>query len=134
MDRKTRYCKLLTSVSCPGHQGWEKLPDCVIEALYGNDPDESSGTVDGFGTWFALYLVHEAEWLTVDGERKVKVPAGTFVVLVENNQGSVTVLSFESAEQAQAEYDAWDVAYGDYLGGRDHSEYLIVAGTGRIGQ
>lgn len=129
----TTTCPAEISPDCPGHQGWEKFPDCLSDALYHNDNDSETGTVDGFGWWVALYVQDMAE--TIDhGDIKVTIPAGTFLIIRENDRGHIHTDEYDSAEEAQAAFDDWEARYGAYLDECDAYELGITSSTGRVGR
>jgi hypothetical protein len=129
MAWKTTHCPASVSPKCPGHQGWEKFPDCLTEALYAA-PDETTGDVDGFGYWYGLVIQEKAETLESD-TCPVTIPAGTFWLISESNQGHVTVTEYLTAQEAQQAYDLADIAYGEWCAGQDYAEYSIVSSTGQ---
>lgn len=129
---ETTYCPGEISPACPGHQGWEKLDSCLLAALYHADHDATCGDVDGFGWWSALIIQDKAETLE-SADCPVTIPAATYWVIQENDQGHVYVCAFDTAEQAQTAYDAHEAAYGAWLDASDAREYAITSSTGRIG-
>lgn len=126
-------CDPAISPNCPGHKPVDKFRDCLTEALFYADHDATTGTVDGFGVWVGLIIQDMAETLDSTRDLPVTIPAGTFLVLTEDDRGFVGVDQFDTAEDAQARFDTWEAAYGDYRAGQDAREYAIVSSTGRIG-
>lgn len=129
-------CPIEISPDCPGHTWSEKLSTCLISALYSADADEVTGTVDGFGIHVSLFIQEKAE--TIDGNAypetvKVTIPAGTYCLLIENSQGHVTMLDYDTADKAQAAFDLWDEQYSAWCDVEDARELSITSGTGRIG-
>lgn len=118
---------------CPGHSPLDKYPDCLTEALYGGMFDAETGTVDGFGMWVGLVIQTEAE--TVDGGQGVEVviPAGTCLIITENDQGHLTVTTYDTAEEAQSAYDEWERLYGEWCEVAEAREAMITSSTGRVG-
>lgn len=127
MTWETDYCDKAIAPDCTGHQGWEKVPSCLVDALR-MEPDAQTGTVD-WDVWAGLIIQDKAE--TFDG---VNIPAGTYMVITENDQGHVRWEQYPTAQAAQDAFDLIDNAYGDYLHARECREYAIVSSTGRTGQ
>lgn len=128
-----KHCEAGISPDCPGHASVDKFPNCLIGALYGNDADQTTGNVDGFGRWVGLYVDDQA--VTVHhGDILVTVPAGTYAVLTEDEHGFIGFDLYDTAESAQAMFDAWETDYGIYCDQADMHEYAITSSTGRIGR
>lgn len=129
----TATCPADVSPDCPGHEGWERFSDCLTDALYHAKADDQTGDVDGFGWWIALFIQGKAE--TIDhGDIKVTIPAGTCLIIRENDQGHIHVDEYESAEDAQSAFDDWEARYGAYLDECDARELGITSSTGRTGR
>jgi hypothetical protein len=98
--------------------------------------DETTGNVDGFEIHVSLFIQDKAE--TIDAcaypeTVKVTIPAGTYCLLIENSQGHVTMLDYDTADKAQAAFDLWDQQYSDWLDAEDARELSITSSAGRIG-
>lgn len=128
------HCEAEVSPQCPGHKAVDKFPDCLTEALYGGFVDEQTGTVDGFGWWVALIIQNTAETVDTMVDVPVTIPAGTFMVIVENDRGHIGVETFPTAEAAQACFDQWDTTYGEWLEIAEIREATIAASMGRVGR
>lgn len=131
-----KKCSAEMSPDCPGHEWWERLSDCLTVALHATTDDGSTGNVDGFGLHVRLFIQETTE--TIDGcaypdTVKVTIPAGTYRLLIEDDQGHVTVLDYDTAERAQAAFDLWEERYSAYLDAEEMRELNIVSSTGRIG-
>lgn len=127
------YCDADQVTGCPGHSWWEKLADCLTDALYGDTADQVTGTVDGFGMHVSLYMCPDEETVTTGEGITVTIPAGTFLLLIEDSQGHVTRLDYDTAEAAQNAFDLWEHQYGLFLDQADMREDVITSSTGRIG-
>lgn len=131
-----KTCDPSITPSCPGHESWENLSDCLTAALYGCTHDDSTGTVDGFGVWVGLVCQDLAE--TLDPEMPdgvgVTIPAGTYCLIIETKSGSVTRLDYDTAEQAQAAFDLWEQQYEAYCEQVEYRENRITSSTGRVGR
>lgn len=131
MTWETTYCDKEIAPNCEGHQGWEAITDCVVQACW-DHPDETTGNVDGFGSFVAL-VIQEKDETTADG---ILVKAGTYLTIRTNDQGFIYPTEHETAQAAQDEFDSWDQAYGTYLAGEDHSDALsgaYMVSSGRTG-
>lgn len=127
MKWTTSYCDKAVSPQCPGHEGREKFPSCLIQALY-HVADESTGSVD-WHYWVGLVIQEQTETLDSD-TCPVTIPAGTFLTIVKRSSGAIEVTYFDSAHEAQAAYDEADLAYGEWLAGQDERESYVMASTG----
>lgn len=130
-------CPVEISPDCPGHEGWERLSTCLISALYTATADGTTGNVDGFEIHVSLFIQEEAETIdhpTDNGhDIEVTIPAGTYCLLIENSQGHVTMLDYDTADKAQSAFDLWDDQYSAWCDAEDARELSITSGTGRIG-
>lgn len=126
-------CPEDVSPDCPGHQGWERFAECLTEALYYSTDNGRTGNVDGFGWWVALFIQDTAETIDHD-DLKVTIPAGTYLIIRENDQGHIHVDEYETAEEAQAAFDDWEARYAAYLNEQDARELSITSSTGRVGK
>lgn len=121
------YCDKAVSPQCPGHEGWEKFPDCLSRALY-HAPDESTGSVD-WDYWVGLVIQEQTETLDSD-TCPVTVAAGTYMTIAENDHGNITIRTYDTAHEAQAAFDESDIAYGEWLSGQDEREWHVMTSTG----
>lgn len=128
-----KFCDRKVTRWCPGHSSWEKFSDCVVESLMHADADEVTGTVD-WHVWAGLYLVEETESITGRDGWSVDIPAGTYAVITENDQGHVHMATYPTAEQAQSAFDQIDRAYGLWCEAEDRREQEIMIMSGRIGR
>lgn len=124
-------CSLEVSPDCDGHEGWRKFSSCLAEVAY-LWPDDITGSVDGFGTWVGLMIQEKAERIEMMGI-DITIPAGTYAVVREDEQGFIGFEVFDTAEAAQDRFDDWSRAYGLYLADQEHAEHTITSSTGRIG-
>jgi hypothetical protein len=131
-----KRCDAEVSPKCPGHSPVGKFPDCLIEALYGGSFDEETGTVDGFNRWVGLIIQAEAETVDMDtvAEIPVTIPAGTFLIITENDQGHIGVETYPNAEEAQSAFDEWERLYGLWCEAEEAREAEIMTSSGRIGR
>lgn len=123
-------CDPAISPMCPGHEGWEKWPDCLTPALW-HACDAQTGTVESPIGYVVLIIQEKAESLDSD-ECPVTIPAGTYMTIRENDQGHISVTSYESAQAAQDGFDEAERAYGDWSWEQDCRELDIIASTGRV--
>ena len=128
-----RTCDPAISPDCPGHEpSKERFGDCLTEALWVGSADGQTGNVDGFGVYVAMYSCPNAETLDPvmpDGP-KVTVPAGTFCLITNDDQGNITRVDFPTDEALSEAFDRYEEAYSDYL---DVREFAITSSTGRVG-
>jgi hypothetical protein len=129
-----KHCDAEVSPRCPGHSTVDKFPDCLIEALYGGMFDEETGTVDGFDRWVGLIIQAEAETVDTVTEIPVTIPAGTFLIITENDQGHIGVETYPTAEEAQSAFDEWERRYGLWCDAEEAREAEIMISNGRIGR
>lgn len=120
---KTRYvyCDKDIAPNCTGHSAFSKWPDCVSEECW-QYPDDQTGHQDTVGWHVALVLQHKDE-RTANG---ILVKAGTYLVIQETDNGSVTVTTHETAQAAQDDFDEWESIYGDYLSAQDAYEARVA--------
>lgn len=112
-----------------------KYNDQITRALHGETADDTTGDVDGFGYHVSLYLVEDTEWTYVpEYGTTVEVPAGTYHVITEDNDGNVVRTSHLTAYDAQEDFDHWVDRYGAYLDESDTREHAITSSTGRVGR
>lgn len=125
-------CPVEVAPGCGLHTPMDKWQSCLVRALFA-DPEEQTGSVDGFGMWVGLNLIHDAVTLE-DTWGPVHVPANTFMLIGENNSGHISVVEFSTAEAAQEAFDDFEADYAAYLHGVETREYTIVSSTGRTGR
>ncbi len=99
---------------CPGHLG--KFDSCEAEAIYELSMDDHANSVgDGdWHGWWHLCLLERDEVVTIDpdGEdRKVSVPAGNYILRTYTT-GAVSLWTYDTAAQAQAE---WSAAQAEWI-------------------
>lgn len=124
-------CPPEVSPNCPGHAGWQKFGTCLHEALHHADHDAQTGHCDGFGRWVGLIIQEESETLDSNRDLPVTIPAGTFVLLHEDDAGFTLMEEFPTAQAAQAEFDAWEARYDAWQDAEDTREAQIIASQGR---
>lgn len=127
------HCPADMSAKCPGHAVVDKFPDCLTEAVYGGMFDEETGTVDGFGVWVGLVIQEVAETINNGTDTPVTIPAGTFLIVTENDQGHIWVDTYPTAEAAQSAYDTWERLYAEWSEVAEAREAAITSSTGRVG-
>lgn len=104
---------------CPGHLG--KFDSCVAEALYEWSMDGTANDVTGdvdFNGHYSLYIVESDETVTIDpdGEnRVVTVPAGNYI-LHSASSGAVTLGTYDTPEEARADFVIAEHEYSEWLG------------------
>lgn len=128
-----RHCDESVSPRCPGHSGPRKYADCLIEALFAETPDDSTGDVDGFGRWIGLVIVTKPQTLK-SLDIPVTVPAHTYGLLLTDEYGFTDFQRYVFASDAQDAFDSWNEQYGQYLDAQDAREAYVVSSTGRIGR
>lgn len=130
MTWTTTYCEKAVSPKCPGHQGWEKWPDCLTPALwYANDGE--TGNCDSPVGFVVLIIQDEEESLSSD-ECPVTIPAGTYMTIRENDQGHISVTNYDTAQDAQDAFDGAIEAYDAYMWAEEVRDLGIVSSTGRM--
>lgn len=120
MHRVT-YCDKDIAPDCEGHSGLSKWDDCLSEELW-QYPDATTGNVDSVGWFVALIIQHKRETTSAG----ITIPAGTYITIRETDNGTIYVTSFPTAEEAQADFDAWESLYGDYLSGQEAYEARVA--------
>lgn len=126
---KLTYCDKAIAPGCPGHSPVDKWPDCVTEECW-HHPDQVTGHVDQVD-WFVALIIQDKAETTAAG---ITIPAGTYLTIRETGAGHIYVTSHDAAESAQADFDAWEAAYGDWCHGEDMRESRITSSTGGIGR
>lgn len=126
-------CPAEVSPNCPGHTVTEKYRDCLTAALI-ECPDDTTGNVDGFGLWVGLVIQAEAIELPSGAGVPVFIPADTYRLISEDNDGHVVSVEFQTAEGAQRAFDDWQDDYSAYLHAVDMREHAITSSTGRVGR
>ena len=109
---------VFTKGECDGHIG--KFDSCVAEALHLSGwADETTGTGD-FEGHYALHILEQPEGFDLsasghDGTQLVVIPTGNYVVH-ESGTGQVSLWRYDTPAEAQAEFEAANDRYADWLG------------------
>ena len=116
------YCEL-KSEGCQGHLG--KYGNCLTAALHQSASsmaawaDEEGGDVAS--PYGFRWLIIAKEQITIkagdwDGGFDLHVASGQYFILVENEQGFVRLFSFDTEDEARADWHLFDTFYGEWLG------------------
>jgi hypothetical protein len=99
---------------CRGHLG--KFPDCIAEALWQLDPDESTGNTD-WEAWYGLFQFDAPEDVTLHAWPNVTVtiPTATYIA-GEDSRGAVFYTAFMDSEAARKGWAAIEASYSEWLG------------------
>ena len=130
MNWPTTHCDKAVSPMCPGHQGWEKWPDCLTPALWHANDGETGNSDCPIG-FVVLIIQDKAETLDSD-ECPVTIPAGTYMTIRENDQGHIKVTDYDTAQAAQDAFDQAVAAYDAFMWAQECRELDIISSTGRV--
>lgn len=122
---KLTYCPPVIE-GCKGHIG--KYSNCLEAALHQcaagmvSWADEEGGDVAS--PYGFRWLIIAKEQITIkaddwDGGFTFHVAAGQYFTITENDCGHVSLFSFETEQEARADWAAFEAAYGAWMGDDD---------------